>query len=163
MRIEEKFSEPHPSACFERLGRMDTSMSAGPAETRQSLDRLLAELRPKLHRYCARMTGSGIEGQDVLREAQTKAMEAFAAAGPLGAPAAALVRNAHNTALDLHRRRARQEAARSDEDPDTIVDPVSSVDHRESAAASLRTFMRLPVVQRSSVILTDVLGYSLEE
>src|SRR5262245_23337163 len=163
MRIEEKFSEPHPSACFERLGRMDTSVSAGPAETRQSLDRLLAELRPKLHRYCARMTGSVIDGEDVLQEALTKAIEAFPAAGPLSDPAAWLFRIAHNTALDLHRRRARQDAARSDEDPDMIVDPASSVHHRESAAASLRTFMRLPVVQRSSVILTDVLGYSLEE
>ena len=45
-----------------------------------------------------------------------------------------------------------------------IVDPV---DRRrriaQIAAASLRTFMRLPVAQRSSVILMDVLGYSLDE
>ena len=31
------------------------------------------------------------------------------------------------------------------------------------AAASLRTFMRLPASQRSSVILSDVLGHSLQE
>jgi len=34
---------------------------------------------------------------------------------------------------------------------------------RDIVAASLRTFMRLPVVQRSTVILRDVLGYSLQE
>ena len=33
----------------------------------------------------------------------------------------------------------------------------------EIAGASLRTFMRLPVAQRSSVILMDVLGCSLKE
>jgi RNA polymerase sigma-70 factor (ECF subfamily) len=45
-----------------------------------------------------------------------------------------------------------------------IADPVSAVDDRQAAAAaSLRTFMRLPVGQRSSVILMDVLGYSLHE
>jgi len=44
-----------------------------------------------------------------------------------------------------------------------IVDPIARADDREIAAASLRTFMRLPVAQRSSVILMDVLGYSLEE
>jgi RNA polymerase sigma-70 factor (ECF subfamily) len=44
-----------------------------------------------------------------------------------------------------------------------MVDPVTVVDDRQVAAASLRTFMRLPVAQRSSVILKDVLGYSLEE
>ncbi|MGH8209062.1 MAG: sigma factor-like helix-turn-helix DNA-binding protein [Steroidobacteraceae bacterium] len=32
-----------------------------------------------------------------------------------------------------------------------------------SAAATSRTFMRLPVSQRSAVILRDVLGYSVEE
>src|SRR4030095_7369543 len=33
----------------------------------------------------------------------------------------------------------------------------------KSAAASLRTFMRLPVGQRSAVILRDVLGHSVQE
>jgi RNA polymerase sigma-70 factor, ECF subfamily len=60
-------------------------------------------------------------------------------------------------------RRARRDAAHSDEDPEMIVDPVSVADDRQIAAASLRTFMRLPVAQRSSVILMDVLGYSLQE
>jgi RNA polymerase sigma-70 factor (ECF subfamily) len=44
-----------------------------------------------------------------------------------------------------------------------IADPADAVSSREIAAASLRTFMRLPVAQRSSVILTDVLGCSLME
>jgi RNA polymerase sigma-70 factor (ECF subfamily) len=44
-----------------------------------------------------------------------------------------------------------------------IVDPLVVVDDRQVTAASLRTFMRLPVAQRGSVILMDVLGYSLEE
>ena len=44
-----------------------------------------------------------------------------------------------------------------------IVDPRTEVDARQAAEASLRTFMRLPITQRSSVILMDVLGYSLEE
>ena len=44
-----------------------------------------------------------------------------------------------------------------------IVDPVTIAEDRQIAAASLRTFMRLPAAQRSSVILMDVLGHSLEE
>ena len=44
-----------------------------------------------------------------------------------------------------------------------IADPDSEIDRRQAAAASLRTLMRLPVAQRSSVILMDVLGHSLEE
>ena len=44
-----------------------------------------------------------------------------------------------------------------------IGDPVMETQDREAAAASLRTFMRLPLAQRSSIILKDVLGHSLEE
>jgi hypothetical protein len=43
------------------------------------IDALLVALRPKLHRYCARMVGSVIDGEDVLQDALIKAVEAFAA------------------------------------------------------------------------------------
>jgi RNA polymerase sigma-70 factor (ECF subfamily) len=133
------------------------------SEARAAFDRLLGELRPKLHRYCARMTGSSIDGEDVVQEALIKAIQAYSDTGTIAHPEAWLFRIAHNAALDFLRRRARQDATRSDEDPDMIVDPVSTAEDRQIAAASLRTFMRLPVTQRSSVILMDVLGYSLQE
>ena len=44
-----------------------------------------------------------------------------------------------------------------------IADQLDAVSSRQIASASLRTFMRLPVAQRSSVILMDVLGCSLQE
>ena len=44
-----------------------------------------------------------------------------------------------------------------------MVDQLDAVESRQIAATSLRTFMRLPVAQRSSVILMDVLGCSLKE
>jgi RNA polymerase sigma-70 factor (ECF subfamily) len=130
---------------------------------REAFDRLLRELRPKLHRYCARMTGSVVDGEDVVQEALVKAIEALPDAGSLASPESWLFRIAHNAAMDFLRRRARQNAIRSDEDPDMVTDPAAPVDDRQIAAASLRTFMRLPVAQRSSVILMDVLGYSLDE
>jgi RNA polymerase sigma-70 factor (ECF subfamily) len=126
-------------------------------------DRLLVELRPRLHRYCARMTGSVIDGEDVLQDAMAKAIEAFTRAGTIANPEGWLFRIAHNAALDFLRRRARQEGLQADEDLDMIAEPESDIDRRQAAAASLRTLMRLPVTQRSSVILMDVLGHSLEE
>jgi len=128
-----------------------------------SIDGLLIALRPRLHRYCARMVGSVIDGEDVLQDTLIKAVEAFASAGPIGNPEGWLFRIAHNTALDFLRRRNRQEALRSGEEVDMIADPADTVASREIARASLRTFMRLPVAQRSSVILMDVLGCSLQE
>jgi RNA polymerase sigma-70 factor (ECF subfamily) len=131
--------------------------------SRGAFDRLLGEIRPKLHRYCSRMTGSVIDGEDVVQDALIKAIEAFPAAGLIVNSEAWLFRIAHNVSLDYLRRRARLALVHSDQDPDTIIDPVVVIQDREIAAAGLRTFMRLPVAQRSSVILMDVLGYSLEE
>ena len=137
--------------------------SVPEVSTTDSIDHLLVAMRPKLHRYCARMVGSAIDGEDVLQDALIKAVESFASAGPVHNPEGWLFRIAHNTALDFLRRRNRQEALRSGEEVDMIADQLDAVSSRQIASASLRTFMRLPVAQRSSVILMDVLGCSLQE
>jgi len=134
-----------------------------PSAASAGIEQLLAAMRPKLHRYCARMTGSVIDGEDVLQDALIKAMEAFAAASPIGNPEGWLFRIAHNTALDFLRRRNRQAALQSVEEVDMMADQLDAVTSRQIAATSLRTFMRLPVGRRSSVILMDVLGCSLQE
>ncbi len=127
------------------------------------IDHLLVAMRPKLHRYCARMVGSVIDGEDVLQDALIKAVELFGSAGPVHNSEGWLFRIVHNTALDFLRRRNRQEALRSGEEVDMIADQLDAVLSRQIASTSLRTFMRLPVAQRSSVILMDVLGCSLQE
>src|SRR5712672_4058821 len=142
-------------ACWARIdplagGRMTVVPEPSAAF---DIERLLVAMRPKLHRYCARMTGSVIDGEDVLQDALIKAVEAFASAGGIGNAEGWLFRIAHNTALDFLRRRSRQEALRSAEEVDMIADPADAVLNREIASASLRTFMRLPLAQRSSVIL----------
>ena len=141
-----------------RNAHVMTSQSTAP---QKSVEQLLGELRPRLHRYCARMTGSVIDGEDVVQETMLKAMEA--AAAPITNPEGWLFRIAHHAALDFLRRRAREEALHSCEDLDMIAAVRNLVEDRQIAAASLRTFMRLPLSQRSSVILSDVLGHSLQE
>jgi RNA polymerase sigma-70 factor, ECF subfamily len=133
------------------------------AQAAEGIERLLVAMRPRLHRYCSRMVGSVIDGEDVLQDALIKAVEAFASAGPIGNAEGWLFRIAHNTALDFLRRRSRQEALHSGEEVDMMADQLDAVTSRQIANASLRTFMRLPVAQRSSVILMDVLGCSLQE
>ncbi|HEY1748748.1 MAG TPA: sigma-70 family RNA polymerase sigma factor [Xanthobacteraceae bacterium] len=132
-------------------------------EARAAFDRRLGELRPKLHRYCARMTGSVFDGEDVVQDAMMKAINAFPKAGLIADLDGWLFRIAHNAALDFLRRRRRYEAIHSDEELDMIATLVNPISDRQAAAASLRTFMRLPVAQRSCVILMDVLGHSLDE
>jgi len=47
------------------------------------IEALLAGMRPKLHRYCARMVGSVIDGEDVLQDALIKAMGALQSVTPV--------------------------------------------------------------------------------
>src|SRR5580692_7247741 len=132
------------------------------AET-SDLAPLLVAMRPRLHRYAARMVGSVIDGEDVLQDALIKAVEARPAGGAIQNPEGWLFRITHNTALDFLRRRVRQEALRSAEEVEMMADPADDILSRQIAATSLRTFMHLPVAQRASVILADVLGCSLQE
>ena len=68
-------------------------------DPRAGFDQLLAELRPKLHRYCSRMTGSVIDGEDVLQEALVKAIEAFPRAGPIASTLSSTVEQTTGTIL----------------------------------------------------------------
>jgi RNA polymerase sigma-70 factor (ECF subfamily) len=127
------------------------------------VERLMTELRPRLHRYCARMVGSAIDGEDLVQETLAKAAEALPGGGTIERPESWLFRIAHNTALDALRRRRRQAAAPLDDHLDTIADHSAPADARVAATAGLATFLRLPPVPRSSVVLMDVLGHSLAE
>src|SRR5438445_2520070 len=74
------------------------------------IERLLVAMRPRLHRYCARMVGSVIDGEDIVQDALIKAVQAWPAAAPVAHPEGWLFRIAHNTALDFLRRRSRLQA-----------------------------------------------------
>jgi len=132
-------------------------------DARDQFEQLVGELRPKLHRYCARMTGSAVDGEDIVQDALMKALAALPSVSTIDNPEGWLFRIAHNTALDFLRRRARSPMMQHDEALDMIAAPDSPYRDHEAATLSLRTFMRLPALQRSAVILKDVLGHSLEE
>jgi RNA polymerase sigma-70 factor (ECF subfamily) len=109
------------------------------------------------------MAGSAADGEDIVQDALLKAMEAFPRAGSIANPEAWLFRIAHNTALDFLRRRVRLEAVVVRQAEQDIADPEDEVTRRQIAAMGLRPFMKLSPAERSSVILMDVIGYSLSE
>jgi RNA polymerase sigma-70 factor (ECF subfamily) len=129
------------------------------------LSTLFAALRPRLHRYCARMAGSALDGEDIVQDALLKAAQHYDADG-VQQPQAWLFRIAHNTALDFLRRRSFERGLFAAEPVDGFAEedePVAPADQLEIAEWALRTFARLPVSQRSAVILVDVLGYEAGE
>jgi RNA polymerase sigma-70 factor, ECF subfamily len=117
---------------------------------------LMAEVRPRLHRYCARMVGSVFDGEDVLQEALVKATEALPTAGNLERAEGWLFTIAHNTALDTLRRRKRQAEVLLEDDSPELPNTSPEADLWVAATASLTTLMQLPVLQRATVVLVDV-------
>ncbi|RWP66557.1 sigma-70 family RNA polymerase sigma factor [Mesorhizobium sp.] len=134
-----------------------------PKFDRPALEAMLSGLRPKLHRYCARMAGSVIDGEDIVQETLIKALQAVDGSMSVERPEQWLFRIAHNAAQDHLRRRHRERSRMTETDMTTIEDPSGSADARLAAAAGLRSFMQLSVAQRGAVILVDVLGLSLHE
>jgi len=130
---------------------------------RAALQAMLADLRPKLHRYSARMAGSVIDGEDIVQETMLKALQALDGNAVVDRPEQWLFRIAHNAAQDHLRRRQRERSRTTEADMTRIEDPSESADARLATAASLRSFMQLSVAQRGAVILVDVLGLSLAE
>jgi RNA polymerase sigma-70 factor (ECF subfamily) len=141
---------------------MDRMNPAGPTLPDPDFPQLMAQLRARLHRYCARMTGSVLDGEDVVQETLIKANGSYDAQSIQNVEGW-LFRIAHNACMDFLRRRTREQAVFADEDVEALADPGAEADRRHVATAALRTFMRLPPAQRSTVILADVLGYALEE
>lgn len=122
----------------------------------------IATLRPKLHRYCARMTGSVLDGEDVMQDALFHAyrkLDQFDETRPL---APWLFRIAHNQCIDFLRRRTVREDAEAAVNLEDSIDPVEAVGHGVDRAIE-HLVRSLPPKERACVLLKDVFDYSLEE
>ena len=146
---------------------MNGDPSSPPTARHAELLALAGELRPELHRYCARLMGSVIDGEDAVQDALARAFVSLNELEEAPALRPWLFRIAHNRALDLMRSRAIRaaapiEAAYEVADPES-PDPVEALMRREAVETAVSRFVELPTVQRSVVILKDVLDQSLEE
>ena len=70
-------------------------------DARGHFDDLVRELIPDLHRFCARMTGSVVDGQDVVQDALAHAYFSLAELNSLASLRPWLFRIAHRRALDF--------------------------------------------------------------
>jgi RNA polymerase sigma-70 factor, ECF subfamily len=131
-------------------------------KARADFDALVADVRPQLLRYCARMTGSAVDGEDIVQDALAKVYFRLPQLGHVENLRAWLFRVAHNKALDhLRRYDVRFGETLDGELPAQAED--SPLDAAEMAEWGLSHFVQLTALQRSCVILKDVLSYSLEE
>ncbi|MEP6622001.1 MAG: sigma-70 family RNA polymerase sigma factor [bacterium] len=157
----------------DRSNSMDEHIEAGSSalraavmDTRSRFLESAATVRPRLHRFCARMTGSVLDGEDLVQETLAQAFYSLASLQDPGRLESWLFQIAHNKCVDFLRRRTR-----------TLEDAVPYDDEREydgaamfaetggepvdDALASLVT--TLPPMERAAVLLKDVLDYRLSE
>jgi RNA polymerase sigma-70 factor (ECF subfamily) len=136
-------------------------------QTRQRFLELVSEVRPDLHRYCARMVGSITEGEDVVQEALARAYYQLSELQELPALRSWLFRIAHNQAIDAIRKRQRQQSEPIESIEDSAMDEAEAAEAiiaREHALGlAMSRFLELSALQRSCVILKDVLDHSLED
>lgn len=122
----------------------------------------ITHLRASLHRYCSRMTGSVLDGEDVVQDALFQAyrrLDTFDDDRPLSPW---LFRIAHNRCIDfLRRREVRQEAEAEAVAPDSVA-PVEPPGPALGRAVEYLV-LTLPPKERACVLLKDVFDYSLEE
>ncbi len=126
---------------------------------------LVAGVRPALHRFCARMTGSVADGEDVVQDTLLRAFDALRELAEVPPLRPWLFRIARNRAIDHLRsydQRMRDPLDDADE-PSATDDPEDALARAEAVRAAVAWFVELPPAQRSCVILKDVLGHSIDE
>jgi len=135
------------------------------SELQQGRRRFLAlvdDVRPDLHRYCARMTGSITDGEDVVQDNLARAYYELPELKAMPALRPWLFRIAHNRAIDYlrsyERRMSEQLDAASDVAADEVLEPDNALARDEAVHAAVARLLELSPVQRSCVGLKDVLG-----
>lgn len=145
------------------MSNLEYLNQSGPFEARYlAFLETTVQLRPSLHRYCARMTGSVMDGEDVVQEALFEAyrkLEKYDDSRPLKPW---LFRIAYHRCIDFLRKRGvRMEA-------ETAAAPPDIVEANDLSALGLggaleHLVISLPPMERACVLLKDVFDYSLEE
>jgi len=136
---------------------------AGPFEARyRAFLETVSALRPSLHRYCARMTGSVMDGEDVVQEALFEAyrkLDQFDESRPLKPW---LFRIAHNRCIDFLRRKGVRDEAEAGAAVPEAVSPTEPAMLGVGKAVEQLVAL-LPPKERACILLKDVFDYSLEE
>lgn len=128
---------------------------------REEFDQRVHSIRPNLHRYCTRMTGSVVDAEDVVQEALAKAYYLLPTSNVSNLEGW-LFRIVHNKAID-HLRKVERGHMDSLEDFPLQEESAPPLEDKELATFALSVFLQLTPMQRSCVILKDVIGNSLAE
>lgn len=138
-------------------------LEAGLKELRKKFLEIIQDLRPDLHKYCSRMTGSALDGEDLVQETLAQAYYKLSLLQQDIPLRPWLFKIAHNKCVDFLRRR-RQKLVSLEEETEVSATPPDEVERQEMVSQALSTLVySLPPKERACLILKDVLDYSLLE
>src|ERR1700734_2455014 len=124
------------------------AIPAALSDAREQFLALVDGVRPELHRYCARLTGSVIEGEDIVQDTLAKAFYALSLSAEVPPLRPWLFRIAHNTALDFLKSHGRKYTEVRAE-----IEEIAGFEDKSDPAVvrvALARFLSLPVAQRSA-------------
>jgi RNA polymerase sigma-70 factor (ECF subfamily) len=123
----------------------------------------LKTIRPKLHRFCARMCGSALDGEDVVQETLAHAFYQLPSLQEQSRLEPWLFRIAHRKCIDFLRstRKQREDTVPYDEDDPRETETELEAQPLSETLAPL--VGQLPPKERACVLLKDLLDYQLAE
>ena len=154
-------------AAADNSAEVEASIKAALDQGRQRFLELVEHIRPDLHRYAARMTGTLADGEDVVQDTLARAYYQLSELDSLPPLRPWLFRIAHNLAIDHYRRSIYRRTEPLDDAlevaDDRAREPDNALFQRQAVQLAIRSFLDLAPAQRACVILKDVLDHSLEE
>jgi RNA polymerase sigma-70 factor (ECF subfamily) len=141
-----------------------TPLTAALREAHTRFAGVVEPIRPDLHRYCSRMAGSALDGEDLVQETLAQAYYGLSLLREDVPLRPWLFKIAHHKCVDFLRSRSAWPTVEVDERNEPTVEIGPEIEDHELALRAFSTLvLALPPRERACVLLKDVLGYSLPE
>jgi RNA polymerase sigma-70 factor (ECF subfamily) len=141
-------------------------LQASLLDTRRQFHVVVDSMRPALHRFCSRMCGSVLDGEDVVQETLAQAFYYLPSLRDENRLQPWLFRIAHHKCVDFLRRERRERedtVSYEDEHAPVVSLEDDTVDDEPVSDALAAMVGALPPKERACILLKDVLGYPLAE
>ena len=139
-------------------------LTAHLREAHTEFAKIVASVRPELHRYCSRMTGSALDGEDLVQETLAQGLYRLALTREEVSLRPWLFTIAHHKCVDFLRARGGSQSLDADDRNEPAVEIESDIVDRDLASVAFsHLVVQLPPRERAAFILKEVLGHSLPE
>ncbi|MGE0440538.1 MAG: sigma-70 family RNA polymerase sigma factor [Gemmatimonadales bacterium] len=132
-------------------------------QSRRQFVTAAAGLRPRLHRFCARMCGNALDGEDLVQETLAEAFFHLPALKDPSRFEPWLFRIAYHRCIDFLRREQRRKTEVPFEEEHDQPEEADPLGDAPIDAALVALVSGLPPKERAAVLLKDVLDYPLAE